>query len=116
MVGLLRRHDIDGCNYSGKIHHSQFLGVMCLAVPGKVISIEENSLGVCMGKVSFGGIVKDACLAFTPEARLGDYVIVHAGFAISCLDEEEARQMLVALAELEKIADEQGEPLNSTLR
>ena len=89
---------------------------MCLAVPGKSISIEENPLGVNMGKVSFGGIVKEVCLAFTPEAQVGDYVIVHTGFAISRLDEEEARQTLEALAELEKIAEEQGEPLTVTLR
>ena len=86
---------------------------MCLAVPGKIISIEENSLGIQTGKVSFGGIVKEACLAFTPEAQVGDYVIVHAGFAISRLDEEEAQQTLDILAELERIADEQGESLTS---
>jgi len=89
---------------------------MCLAVPGKIISIEENSLGVNMGKVSFGGIVKEICLAFTPEAQVGDYVIVHAGFAISRLDEEEAHETLEALAELEKIAEEQGESLTFTLQ
>jgi len=89
---------------------------MCLAVPGKIMSIEENALGVNMGKVSFGGIVKEACLAFTPEAQVGDYVIVHAGFAISRLDEEEARQTLEMLAELEEIAKEQGEPLTVALQ
>jgi hydrogenase expression/formation protein HypC len=89
---------------------------MCLAVPGKIMSIEENALGVNMGKVSFGGIIKEACLAFTPEAQMGDYVIVHAGFAISHLDEEEAQQTLEALAELEKIAEEQGEPLTITVQ
>jgi len=89
---------------------------MCLAVPGKIINIEENPLGVNMGKVSFGGIVKEACLAFTPEAQVGDYVIVHAGFAISRLDEEEAQQTLEALAELEEIAEGQGESLTFTLQ
>ena len=89
---------------------------MCLAVPGKIMSIEENALGVNMGKVSFGGIVKEACLAFTPEAQVGDYVIVHAGFAISRLDEEEARQTLEMLAKLEEIAKEQGEPLTVALQ
>jgi hydrogenase expression/formation protein HypC len=49
---------------------------MCLAVPGKIINIKNNPLSVRMGKVSFGGIVKEACLAFTPEAQVGDYVIV----------------------------------------
>jgi hydrogenase expression/formation protein HypC len=89
---------------------------MCLGIPGKIISIEDNPLGVPMGKVSFGGIIKEVCLAFTPEVQLGDYVIVHVGFAISRLDEEEARQTLEAFAELERIADEQGEPLTVTLQ
>lgn len=89
---------------------------MCLGIPGKIISIEENHLGISMGKVNFGGIIKETCLAFTPEAQVGDYVIVHVGFAISRLDEEEARQTFEALAELERIADEQGEPLTVTLQ
>jgi hydrogenase expression/formation protein HypC len=88
---------------------------MCLGIPGKIISMEDNPLGIRMGKVSFGGIVKEVCLAYTPEAKVGDYVIVHVGFAISRLDEEEARQTLEALAELERIAEEQGEPLTVTI-
>mgnify|MGYP000356636424 CR=1 FL=1 len=88
---------------------------MCLGIPGKIISIEENPLGINMGKVSFGGVVKEVCLAYTPEAQVGDYVIVHVGFAISRLDEEEAQQTLEALAELERIAEEQDEPLTVTL-
>ena len=89
---------------------------MCLGIPGKIISIEENELDIPMGKVSFGGIAKEVCLAFTPEAQVGDYVIVHVGFALSRLDEEEARQTLGLLAELEQIAEEQGEPLTYTLQ
>jgi hydrogenase expression/formation protein HypC len=89
--------------------------MMCLGIPGKIISLEDNPLGVRMGKVSFGGIVKEVCLAFTPEAQVGDYVIVHVGFAISRLDEEEAQQTLEALAELGKLAEEQGEPLTFTI-
>jgi len=88
---------------------------VCLGIPGKIISIEENPLGINMGKVSFGGVVKEVCLAYTPEAQVGDYVIVHVGFAISRLDEEEAQQTLEALAELERIAEEQDEPLTVTL-
>lgn len=84
---------------------------MCLGIPGKIISIEDSPLGVRMGKVSFGGIVKETSLAYTPEAQVGDYVVVHVGFAISRLDEEEAQQTLETLAELEKLAEEQGEPL-----
>jgi len=89
---------------------------MCLGIPGKIISIEDNPLGVRMGKVSFGGIVKESCLAFTPEVQVGDYVIVHVGFAISRLDEEEAQQTLEMLAELERLAEEQGEPLTYALQ
>ena len=89
---------------------------MCLGIPGRIISIEDNPLGVPMGKVSFGGIVKESCLAFTPEAQVGDSVIVHVGFAISRLDEEEAHETLMALAELERIAKEQGEPLTVTVQ
>jgi hydrogenase expression/formation protein HypC len=88
--------------------------IVCLGIPGKIISVEDNPLGVRMGKVSFGGIIKETCLAFTPEAQVGDYVIVHVGFALSRLDEEEAQQTLEMLAELERIAEEQGEPLTYT--
>ena len=88
---------------------------MCLGIPGKIISIEDNPLGIRMGKVSFGGIVKEVCLAYTPEAQVGDYVVVHVGFAISRLDEEEAQRTFEALAELERIAEEKGEPLTVTL-
>ena len=63
---------------------------MCLGIPGKVLEIRsENDLP--MGKVEFGGIVKEICLAYTPEVQIGDYVIVHVGFAISRVDEEEAK-------------------------
>ena len=89
---------------------------MCLGIPGKIISIEDNPLGVRMGKVSFGGIIKEVCLAYTPEAQVGDYVIVHVGFAISRLDEEEAQQTLELLAELAEIAEEQREPLTITFQ
>jgi hydrogenase expression/formation protein HypC len=89
---------------------------MCLGIPGKIISIEGNPLGIQMGKVSFGGIVKEVCLAYTPEAQVGDYVVVHVGFAISRLDEEEAQQTLEMLAELEEIAKEQGESLTFALQ
>jgi hydrogenase expression/formation protein HypC len=67
---------------------------MCLGVPGKIIQIEPGLSGITMGKVSFGGIAKEVCLAYVPEAQVGDYVIVHAGFAISRLDEQEAMEVL----------------------
>ena len=65
---------------------------MCLAVPGKVLAIEPNALGLTMGRVSFGGVTKEVCLAYVPEIRVGDYVVVHVGFAISRLDEREAME------------------------
>ncbi len=76
---------------------------MCLGVPGKVISIEENPQGITMGKVSFGGVVKEVCLAYVPEVQIGDYVIVHVGFAISRIDEAEANKVFQFLKEMEEI-------------
>jgi hydrogenase expression/formation protein HypC len=74
---------------------------MCLGVPGKILSIEPNPFGMTMGKVSFGGVAKEVCLAYTPEAEVGDYVIVHAGFALNRLDEQEAQEVFALLAEMQ---------------
>jgi len=63
---------------------------MCLAVPGKIISIDKSDPVMINGRVSFGGVIKEISLAFVPQARVDDYVIVHAGFALSIIDEEEA--------------------------
>ncbi len=76
---------------------------MCLGVPGKVISIDERPDGMTMGRVSFSGVVKEVCLAYTPEVRLGDYVVVHVGFAISVVDEAEAQQVFAFLEEMEEL-------------
>lgn len=79
---------------------------MCLGVPGKVVEImEESPLGMTMAKVSFGGIVKEACLAYVPEAQVGDYVIVHAGFALSVIDEEEAMEVFEMLKEMQELSE-----------
>ncbi len=75
---------------------------MCLGVPGKVVSIEENPLGITMGKVSFGGIIKDVCLAYVPDVQVGDYVVVHVGFAISKIDEEQAKAVFELLEQIEE--------------
>ncbi len=72
---------------------------MCLAVPGKIISIYPVG-GLRMGKVDFGGVVREACLETLPEAEVGDYTIVHAGFALSLLSEEEAQTTLSMLREI----------------
>ncbi len=73
---------------------------MCLGVPGQIVTIETNPQGVRMGQVQFGGITKEICLVFLDEAGVGDYVIVHAGFAISRIDEKEAAATLDVLAQL----------------
>lgn len=66
---------------------------MCLAVPGKIQAIRKEG-NLLMGDVNFSGVVKSICLSFTPEAKEGDYVIVHVGFSISILDEKEAQKTL----------------------
>jgi hydrogenase expression/formation protein HypC len=81
---------------------------MCLAVPGRIISIEGDDPLLRSGKVDFSGAVKRINLAYVPEARVGDYVLVHVGFAISVVDEEEARlvfQYLKEMGELEELED-----------
>ena len=78
---------------------------MCLGVPGKVVHKEENELGMTMGTVSFGGIKKEVCLAYVPEVSVGDHVIVHVGFAISRIDEEEARQVFSLLEKMGELAE-----------
>lgn len=78
---------------------------MCLAVPGKITSIHGDEPLSRMGKIDFGGILKEASLAYVPEAKIGDYVIVHVGFAISRLDEEEAHKVFEYLREMEDLAE-----------
>jgi hydrogenase expression/formation protein HypC len=74
---------------------------MCLAVPGQLLSIDGDDLLTRQGRVVFAGIVKQANLAYVPEAEVGDYVLVHAGFAITVIDETEAMKTLAYLAEFE---------------
>ena len=78
---------------------------MCLGVPGKIVEIEPNPVGMTMGRVSFGGIVKEVCLAYTPEAEVGDYVVVHVGFAISRIDEQEAARVFEYLREIDELGE-----------
>ena len=72
---------------------------MCLAVPGQVESIHDEN-GMRMGRVNFGGVVKEVCLAYLPDIAVGDYTIVHVGFAISRIDEASAQETLRTFAEL----------------
>jgi hydrogenase expression/formation protein HypC len=75
---------------------------MCLAVPGKILSISDDEEPLMRtAKVSFGGVVKDISLAFVPEAKVGEYVIVHVGFALNTLDEQEALSVLEDIKSLE---------------
>ncbi len=78
---------------------------MCLAIPGKIENISGDDPLTRMGKVNFGGILKDACLAYVPEAQVGDYVIVHVGFALSRLDEEEASKVFEYLKQMEELGE-----------
>jgi len=73
---------------------------MCLGVPGQVVEVTTDELGMNMGKVSFGGIVKEVCLAYTSDVQIGEYVIVHVGFAISKIDEEEAGKVFELLRQM----------------
>jgi hydrogenase expression/formation protein HypC len=78
---------------------------MCLAIPGKVAHIDEKD-GVRCGRVQFGGITRQACLDFVPEAKEGDYVMVHVGFAISVVDKDEAERTYALLESMGLLADE----------
>lgn len=78
---------------------------MCLGIPGKIIEIHDQN-GMQMGKVDFGGVVREVCLAALPDAKIGEYTIVHAGFAISLLSEKEAQLTLDALQEIADINQE----------
>ncbi|ANZ14393.1 HypC/HybG/HupF family hydrogenase formation chaperone [Streptomyces noursei] len=82
---------------------------MCLAVPGKVMEIEERD-GTRMATVDFGGVVKEVCLEYVPDLVVGDYAIVHVGFALQRLDEESARRTLELFEELGLLQEEFGDP------
>lgn len=78
---------------------------MCLAIPGRVISISGEDPLSRTGKVDFGGVLKEACLAYVPEAKVGDYVVVHVGFALSVVDEAEANQVFEYLRQMEELSE-----------
>ena len=80
---------------------------MCLGVPGKIIDIYETD-GLRMGRIDFGGTQREACLAYVPEAAVGDYTVIHVGFAISRLSEEEAQATLDTLREIANLEEELG--------
>lgn len=82
---------------------------MCLAIPGKVISIAGDDPIFRIGKVDFGGVIKEVNLCYVPEVKLGDYVIIHVGFALNIIDEEEAQKVFQYLREMEELGSELGE-------
>ena len=78
---------------------------MCLAVPGRILSIEDTDPVLRNGRIDFSGIIKQISLAFVPEAGVGDYVLVHAGVALSTIDEKEAQEIFSMLREMGDLAD-----------
>ncbi|MCL4271425.1 MAG: HypC/HybG/HupF family hydrogenase formation chaperone [Anaerolineales bacterium] len=80
---------------------------MCLGVPGKIVDVYENN-GLKMAKVDFGGIFREACLSYVPEAKAGDYCVIHVGFAISILSEKDALETLELLRQMGSIEEELG--------
>ena len=80
---------------------------MCLTVPGKITEIYEAN-EMTMGKIDFGGVGREICLDFVPEAKIGDYAVIHVGFAISLLSEEEAQETLAMLREIGELGEELG--------
>ncbi len=77
---------------------------MCLAIPGRVVQVYEAG-GMRMAKFQFGGVTREACLEYVPETREGQYVLVHVGFAISTVDEEEAKRTYELLAQLDQLGE-----------
>jgi len=78
---------------------------MCLGIPGKILEIQAGEPGLRMGRVDFGGVVKEVCLAYVPEASVGDYVVVHVGFAISRLNEAEGGRVFSYLSEMGELKE-----------
>jgi len=81
---------------------------MCLGVPGKIVEVYESN-GLQMAKVDFGGIFREACLSYVPEAMVGEYCIIHVGFAISLLSEKDAMETLELLRQMGSLEEELGE-------
>lgn len=78
---------------------------MCLAVPGKLVTIDGDDPTFRTGKVNFGGIVKEINLSYVPEAVIGDHVLVHVGFALTVVDEEEAAKVFTYLKEMDELSE-----------
>lgn len=81
---------------------------MCLGIPGKIIEIYQRE-GLQMGKIDFGGVYREACLTYVPDARVGEYALVHVGFVLNLIDEDEAKETLALLEEISRFEEELGE-------
>lgn len=90
---------------------------MCLAIPGKIatIVVDEN-FGFRSGKVEFGGIRRDVCLSYLPDAQIGDYVLVHVGFALTIIDEQEAERVYEFLSGLGQLEEREEDPMELSAR
>jgi hydrogenase expression/formation protein HypC len=78
---------------------------MCLGIPGKIIEIYQSG-GLKMGKIDFGGVTREACLEYIPEAKIGDYTLIHVGFALNIISEDEAQETLKLITEIAEIENE----------
>lgn len=83
---------------------------MCLAVPGKIISIDESNPDLKMAKVNFGGVIKEICIQWLPDAKIGEYVLAHVGFALNKIDEKDAEDTLKILREMGDLNEEEFKP------
>jgi hydrogenase expression/formation protein HypC len=77
---------------------------MCLGIPGKIVEIYQNN-GLKMGKLDFGGVTREACLEYVPEAMVGDYALIHVGFALNLVSEQEAQETLELLRQISEVDD-----------
>ncbi len=80
---------------------------MCLAVPGKIVSIDKSNPDIRMAKVNFGGVIKDICIEWLPEAKVNNYVLAHVGTALSIVDEDDAKKTLDAFDEIGRLIEEE---------
>jgi hydrogenase expression/formation protein HypC len=78
---------------------------MCLGIPAKVLELYETN-SIQMGKVDFGGVIKEICMAYVPEVKVGDYTLIHVGFALNIIDEQEAMETMELLQQIEAMGDE----------
>ncbi len=80
---------------------------MCLGIPGKVIELYETN-GMKMAKIDFSGVVKEACMEYLPEIKIGDYTLIHVGFGLSIIDEQEALETMILLNQIAAMGEEEG--------